>query len=1153
MTTNARIATYGAIVIAAAGAASFIGSKIKTQSAAPTAAVACDGSSADCKTKIEAAQSGTTVTIPSGTFTWSQPIAVPPGVKVQGAGAGRIIGKTRTSLTVGTGSRTFDTLKPIGAAVGDQLLVQKYPNRVGQPAAARENFMRGAVTAISGTSVTMDVTSTGGSGTWTFWQVARPPSTTILNTYNNGHPGDNGATPLFRLNLGASSPELSGVQVVNKSGGLSSCVGVNGSQWIQPKALVHDCWLALGETDAAGIFANTNQFLAWNVSFDSSRWSSNVEGVQIVNNSQSSPSWQTDSTMGADDAGGATNAYIEDCDFHSLLTARDYDSNARAVERRTVFDNCSGGPHGADTSTVGCRHFESYDNELQFDAFGANCAPEQDVQWFLWVRGGSAVITDNVLPNIVSQCGGGPRPNIKFSVLNIQRRSGPYCCWTTYPAPHQPGQGYGPGAVFHPYVAQQCYAGQRFDYYTYSEPVYVWGNTGTAGNRTNLQNDADECGNGMDVANFVQAGRDYVIGPKPGYSKFSYPHPLRSGIPSETPTPQPTQTPAASGTPAPSPTMTPTPALPPATPAMIQHVASGMDRYQTTTLKSDLPNTTGQGNFLILGIQFRADGSVTGVSDDKGNQWTLVTSATNTALNRKMALYCAKNVAGGTKAVSVNGNLPFPQAVVTEFYNVDQSNPVDGSAASPTSRTAGTITTTQPGDLVYEWGASLSTTNSNGGAFNGSSIAAGQGFELLNADLQTGNAAQWHVQQAAGPITPTFGASGSATWGSLAVALKSADSGTMPGPGIRIVHLQHTLLQAVRAQNRPNPIVMQFPSTGNLLVGLLNSALPYASSVTDSLGNAWDTRTALRGRDSNCGCTFAQIVFAQNAATSPNLSGVTVSLTSTGTGDVMFNLYDVANAAPNAIGATTNGPGGNQPDDGPVTMSRITPQSVGSLVLHVSSINYDAIHAMTAPAGGHFDTFTRAQGHGPDVSTLDMDNGYAHAITGDLSQLGFTFTALGEPGYAHRGSINAWAAVAAEFKAGTPSSPTPTPTVTPTATATATPTPTATATPPLSPTPTPTQPPPSPTPTATASPPTPTPSPSPSSSPTPTPTATPAQCAVPNLVGRRVNSAMYYWTQAGFGCGNISVSGPPTSNVTRQSLPAGTLAGCSDATISASR
>ena len=127
---------------------------------------------------------------------------------------------------------------------------------------------------------------------------------------------------------------------------------------------------------------------------------------------------------------------------------------------------------------------------------------------------------------------------------------------------------------------------------------------------------------------------------------------------------------------------------------------------------------------------------------------------------------------------------------------------------------------------------------------------------------------------------------------------------------------------------------------------------------------------------------------------------------------------------------------------------------------------------MISPTNGFFDTVTNDRGHGPDVSTLDMDNGYAHIYNTTTSPINFTFTSC----CANIG-IGPWTGVTAAFKSAGNITPTPTPTVTPTVT----PTPSATPTPTPTHTPTPT-----PTPTVT---PTPTPSPTPTA--TPTPSATP--------------------------------------------------------------
>ena len=456
----------------------------------------------------------------------------------------------------------------------------------------------------------------------------------------------------------------------------------------------------------------------------------------------------------------------------------------------------------------------------------------------------------------------------------------------------------------------------------------------------------------------------------------------------------------------PTATATPTGTPLPGVPTLVQHVASGMDRYPINVLTVDLPNVTGAGNCLVLGVQFKSDGTVSSITDDKGNAWVNGPTVTNASFGRTMSLYYAPNVAAGTKKIEVHfSDGSYPHAVISEFYNVATSNPLDGSAASSTSRTAGTITTTQAGDLIYEWGASLSSTYSEGGAFNGTSIGAGTNFTLLSADLQVGSGDQYFVQPAAGPVTPTFSASGNATWGSLAVALKSAQAGTAPPTGIRIVHLQHTLLQSVRAQNRSEPIVMQFPSNGNLLIGLYNSAGPFATSVTDGLGNTWSAPDSAIS-----GLPTSQIVWAANAQTSPNLSGITVTMSEVGTGDVMFNLYDVVGADASPFDLVTTA-AGNQQSFGALTTGTLTPVTSDGLVIHVNSIDFHQLNTMNAPAGGFFDTFTNDL-ESNDVSTLDMDNGYAHIYNEGLGEIDFTFTACCSTDT----GVGGWSGVTAAFK-----------------------------------------------------------------------------------------------------------------------------------------
>jgi len=500
------------------------------------------------------AHDGDTITLPAGTFTWASPVMITKAIKLQGAGSGRIIGNTKSSLAIGTGTKTFTTTRSgLPITTGQVLRVAKMQGR--------DNYMQGTVTSYSGTTLVMNITSTGGSGTWTFWYIATQDTTKILNNYDNGAGDDSAATPLIGFQqTQAGSAELSGIHFEDVSTSNSSTIGITSTEYSTPKTLVHDCWFSVGYgAILPGIFAATNQGLVWNCSFDGNSLQI-APAIRITWNSTiGSASWSTNSTMGMFDTNGANNFYVEDCDLH--VTETDWDDNSRPVFRDSLLDNASLNSHGADSSKYGVRHAEIYDNEFIFDAFPGDCTTEVQLQQFYWQRGGTGVITDNILPRISSQCAGN-KDNITFSVLNTRRNVGPYCCWSIYPAPHQIGQGYGPGAVFHSYVGCGNYG--HADYYIYAEPLYIWNNSGTGGNLVELnQDDTDECGNGQQVANYVQAGRDYIIGPKPGYQKFVYPHPLRNGGPTPTPTPTPTAT--FTPTPSPTPTRTPTPTPTPCT------------------------------------------------------------------------------------------------------------------------------------------------------------------------------------------------------------------------------------------------------------------------------------------------------------------------------------------------------------------------------------------------------------------------------------------------------------------------------------------------------------------------------------------------------------------------------------------------------------
>lgn len=52
------------------------------------------------------------------------------------------------------------------------------------------------------------------------------------------------------------------------------------------------------------------------------------------------------------------------------------------------------------------------------------------------------------------------------------------------------------------------------------------------------------------------------------------------------------------------------------------------------------------------------------------------------------------------------------------------------------------------------------------------------------------------------------------------------------------------------------------------------------------------------------------------------------------------------------------------------------------------------------------------------------------------------------------------------------------------------------------------------------------------------------------MTGRRLYTAQWYWTQAGFDCRNIELEGSATSAIRRQSIPGGTVGSCADLAVS---
>jgi hypothetical protein len=340
-------------------------------------------------------------------------------------------------------------------------------------------------------------------------------------------------TEIFQLTIiGNSSFPAISVQPFNSPNDIGKAV------------LLHD----LTFSDSWAIEMQTNRGVIYNNSFNDH--GGVQEMVQCVPTGQSN-SWTTPSTMGTNDLTGESNVYVEDNTFTKNRTeALDPDSNCRIVVRHNTFDNSAMASHGADTGPYGMRHIELYNNTFIFTDFHDNPQCNQTMpldDFFLW-RGGTGVITDNTgLVDMNSGCWG-LKQAVKLGDWKLQADAGPDPCWgegTTggalYPSPRQMGYGYVTGngrdglgrstdTANNPFCPS-CYVGD-------SEPLYIWNQNltpaysngaGSNGVCTVLPLETSQ--------DYIKLNRDYFLGtPKPGYTKYPYPHPLRSATGTRPPT-----------------------------------------------------------------------------------------------------------------------------------------------------------------------------------------------------------------------------------------------------------------------------------------------------------------------------------------------------------------------------------------------------------------------------------------------------------------------------------------------------------------------------------------------------------------------------------------------------------------------------------------
>jgi hypothetical protein len=236
--------------------------------------------------------------------------------------------------------------------------------------------------------------------------------------------------------------------------------------------------------------------------------------LQIKDASDSQGSWTHADSLGNRDTNGTMNIYIEDSTFlGGSNQGIDCDDACRMVNRHNTFTNSESNSHGDDTSDYGMRHFEIYGNRFLNTRDSSQLANENQA---IWIRGGTGVIYNNYFDDLAGNYWGNKAEiSMQIRTASEPSQQGLSCSTLKYPIRRQIGQNYNGSNYF-------------------TDPVYVWSNTGTVGINPDFFGWGNSCG--FSYSQFFASGRDYVFAnpasggnAKPGYTAYRYPHPLAGG------------------------------------------------------------------------------------------------------------------------------------------------------------------------------------------------------------------------------------------------------------------------------------------------------------------------------------------------------------------------------------------------------------------------------------------------------------------------------------------------------------------------------------------------------------------------------------------------------------------------------------------------
>jgi hypothetical protein len=293
------------------------------------------------------------------------------------------------------------------------------------------------------------------------------------------------------------------------------------------------------------------------------------------------------------------------------------------------------------------------------------------------------------------------------------------------------------------------------------------------------------------------------------------------------------------------------------------------------------------------------------------------------------------------------------------------------------------------------------------------SFTPGTNFSLISAQLSDGIIFQASTSTTS--TTPSFSwtSSFAQAMGAIA-AVFPASNGAGTAPQTNRIRIKRAVLIRM---NTPGTI--QFPCSGNLIVGEFTGGDVAITAASDDAGNPWSLGVSTLF---NGGPGETRIFWAANAATAATRT-ITLTYSGTSTLNPITVFYDIDNADASPFDVSDSRTG-NQSTNTNLTSGVITPSLIDELILNVTAINWHTQTGCVTDANGHTPVQHIAMNNknddassgGTGISFLQQDDPRAHFYnTADLLPITFIYTTTAN-GTNPPDGVTTWSSTTAAFQ-----------------------------------------------------------------------------------------------------------------------------------------